>query len=360
MIFRATHNAANKFFLFSRTSAQNTKISLEARGALLYLLSKPDGWECAIKDLMREGNIGRDKAYRIVEELKSAGHIVQRAQRDESGKFQHFVNDIHESPFTENQQVEPVTGNQEAGEPDTEFQEMADGLEDDGGEPLNPRPEKPETAQPLPDLPLTAEPYTDFPYTENKEHIINRDIEYTESKKKQSIENHGDSRNPDSSDEAQTRTKGKKRKTTKSVSAPEDPARKVARETLMKYLSDKYGKIPDGGAQGKAIKWLLDAGHSPEICIRCFEALEKDRWRRRVSWLNVQTEIGAWLTKAPQEKSAKATNRDCPFCRGGGWRLRRPDDPPGPHKVVECECNPIQPITGGNNERQSSAVCQWH
>lgn len=62
------------------------------------------------------------------------------------------------------------------------------------------------------------------------------------------------------------------------------------------------GPIPDGGAQGAAIKWLL-ASYKPETCETCYESLLNDKWRSKVSWLTVKSEIGSWLTRQPEAAS---------------------------------------------------------
>jgi hypothetical protein len=63
---------------------------------------------------------------------------------------------------------------------------------------------------------------------------------------------------------------------------------------LMSVLADREGRIPDGAAQGKAIKWLLQS-YSVADCKQCFDFLCKQPWRTsRVSWLTVKSQIGAW------------------------------------------------------------------
>lgn len=69
---------------------------------------------------------------------------------------------------------------------------------------------------------------------------------------------------------------------------------------LMEFHSQHLkGPIPDGGAQGAAIKWLL-ASYKPETCEACYESLLNDKWRSKVSWLTVKSEIGSWLARQPE------------------------------------------------------------
>lgn len=52
------------------------------------------------------------------------------------------------------------------------------------------------------------------------------------------------------------------------------------------------GPIPDGGAQGAAIKWIL-MNFTETLAIGRYEAQLKEEWRKgRVSWLTVKQEIG--------------------------------------------------------------------
>lgn len=76
---------------------------------------------------------------------------------------------------------------------------------------------------------------------------------------------------------------------------------------LLRELQSRIGKIPDGRAQAGAAKWLLDAGHSPDDCVACLDALFTEEWRTAaVSWLTVKKEIGAW--KLRRNRAAPTNN----------------------------------------------------
>jgi DNA-binding IclR family transcriptional regulator len=55
--------------------AQDTRLSFEARGAMLYILSMGEGARFTPADLMREGKLGRNRAYRLLKQLRTAGYI---------------------------------------------------------------------------------------------------------------------------------------------------------------------------------------------------------------------------------------------------------------------------------------------
>jgi hypothetical protein len=72
-------------------------------------------------------------------------------------------------------------------------------------------------------------------------------------------------------------------------------------QRMMRELTQRTGAIPDGAAQGKAAKWLLEHGYTVEQCVECLEALLAESWRsHRISWLTVQKEIGTFLAKGRQ------------------------------------------------------------
>lgn len=58
------------------------------------------------------------------------------------------------------------------------------------------------------------------------------------------------------------------------------------------------GGMPDAGAQGKAVKWLLER-FTPEQCEAEYEKLAGEEWRSTpVTWLTVRKNIGADLARA--------------------------------------------------------------
>lgn len=90
---------------------------------------------------------------------------------------------------------------------------------------------------------------------------------------------------------------------------PTAPKARGEHAFLMDYLSKKFGKIPDGAAQGTAVKWLLGAGYSVADCHECMESLVADEWRSgRISWLTVKKEIGAWKVRNERPQQINRPN----------------------------------------------------
>lgn len=85
-------------------------LSWEARGLLIYLLTKPDTWQIQQADLVKRGNAGRDKIQRMINELKVAGYIVSIIDRDISGKVTGRRYEVHETPVNSHNPENPVYG----------------------------------------------------------------------------------------------------------------------------------------------------------------------------------------------------------------------------------------------------------
>jgi DNA-binding MarR family transcriptional regulator len=82
----------SNYFVMHNATAQDQRLSWEARGMLAYLLSKPEGWKTNLTDLTRQTGAGKDKCRRVLDELISAGY-VERIEVRTSGKFARY--DFH-------------------------------------------------------------------------------------------------------------------------------------------------------------------------------------------------------------------------------------------------------------------------
>jgi DnaD/phage-associated family protein len=116
-ILRVAHDRNNPYMQLNRSTAQNKEMSYEAVGMLTYLLSKPDDWQVNIEDLRREG-CGRDKAYRILNELIAAKYAVRNVEYDERHRIIEVSYVISEAPLPENPDTEkPDTENPDPANP---------------------------------------------------------------------------------------------------------------------------------------------------------------------------------------------------------------------------------------------------
>lgn len=96
-IIRVNHKAL-PYFLVARSVAQNTELSYEALGLLVYLLSKPDDWQVQPETLKRHGT-GRASVYKLLKELREAGHVQRVIQRDDKKHITKFEYVIYEEPL---------------------------------------------------------------------------------------------------------------------------------------------------------------------------------------------------------------------------------------------------------------------
>ena len=78
-IVRRHHNS--NFTVVPNAIFGDARLSIEAKGALGYLLSRPHDWTVRVVQLGPALGIGRDKAERIISELIAAGYVLRRAQQ---------------------------------------------------------------------------------------------------------------------------------------------------------------------------------------------------------------------------------------------------------------------------------------
>lgn len=112
-IVRAPRPISN-FYILDKRLSEDKRLSWAARGLLVFLLGKPDNWQVSIANLINEtaGSIrpsGRDAAYGLLRELEQAGYVTRSRPHNVEGTFASFDYIVRESPFTESQEVVPLT-----------------------------------------------------------------------------------------------------------------------------------------------------------------------------------------------------------------------------------------------------------
>jgi hypothetical protein len=86
-IKRAKKDRDHPYLQIRRSTAQDARLTFEARGVLLYLLSKPEGWTVLNSDLLKQGNIGMHTLKRVLKELEQYGYMSRKRVRLRDGKF---------------------------------------------------------------------------------------------------------------------------------------------------------------------------------------------------------------------------------------------------------------------------------
>jgi len=99
---------------------QDSSLSIEAKGALAYLLSIQG--RISINDFRKDNNVGRDKTREIFNELEDNGYLTRERKNNQvTGTF-YWIMYVTYNPRTENQGMVPP----EVEEPLTENQGMVD------------------------------------------------------------------------------------------------------------------------------------------------------------------------------------------------------------------------------------------
>jgi hypothetical protein len=89
---------------------EDTRLSPEELGLMVYLLSKPNNWTARPSELMKRFDMGKDKCYRIIKDLIEKGWLVRREIRQSGGEFSSYEYIVMEE--------NPCPGNPDAVKPD--------------------------------------------------------------------------------------------------------------------------------------------------------------------------------------------------------------------------------------------------
>lgn len=113
-IYKVVKSAENPYVMIDRRPIDNAVLSFKAKGILTYLMSRPDGWEVSVADLVNHSTDGDDSVRSGLKELRKAGHMKQTRTR-EAGRITGFLIEVYELPYADFQHV---------GKPDMEKPDM--------------------------------------------------------------------------------------------------------------------------------------------------------------------------------------------------------------------------------------------
>ena len=128
------------FVVLFRSAAQDSRLTLEARGLFALMISLPDNWSYTVTGLSKKAGCGREKTRRLLRELQTVGYLVREQSHDTGGQFSGAV-------YVLQDEAPPL-----------------DGFPGNGEAENTPLPEKPPTGEPS-----TAEPSTGIEPEKNKE-----------------------------------------------------------------------------------------------------------------------------------------------------------------------------------------------
>lgn len=105
----------SNFTTLGNALIEDERLSYEALGMITYLLSRPHNWKVHVRQLCahRKG-AGRDRVYRIINELIRAGYITRSINRSAGGKVASVEYDVTGTPqATAPLPEKPDTANQD-------------------------------------------------------------------------------------------------------------------------------------------------------------------------------------------------------------------------------------------------------
>lgn len=108
----AKYQADDPFTRVPNTSVNDARLDLKARGLLLFMLSKPDGWTFRERSLADQAGVGRDQVRAALQRLMECGYVVRRWQPCE-GAPPIMVTEVYDTP------IQPKVGLPEVGKPDS-------------------------------------------------------------------------------------------------------------------------------------------------------------------------------------------------------------------------------------------------
>jgi len=106
-IYRVVKSADNPYVMIDRRPIDNPNLSFKAKGILTYLMSRPDGWEVSVADLINHTVEGEASVRSGLKELKVAGHLKYTSMR-QKGRITGWLIEVFEviPPHSDFQDVE--------------------------------------------------------------------------------------------------------------------------------------------------------------------------------------------------------------------------------------------------------------
>jgi len=87
------------YTIISNDLINNESLTWEARGMLIYLLSKPEDWQVRVTDLTRQSPAGVKVVRRVIKELEEHGYISRVRFQDSVTKRFVWETDVREQPI---------------------------------------------------------------------------------------------------------------------------------------------------------------------------------------------------------------------------------------------------------------------
>lgn len=89
-----------EFTVLPNGTIRDPRLSLDALGLLVKLISRPPNWEVRPYQLQKECSIGRDKLRRLLAELEDSGYLVRTKSRKSDGTWD-WVSEVYQEAQTQ-------------------------------------------------------------------------------------------------------------------------------------------------------------------------------------------------------------------------------------------------------------------
>lgn len=76
-----------QFAVVDSRAVNDTRLSMRARGVLVWLLDKPDGWRVSSEAIARQCSEGRDAIRKALKELEGAGYLHRQKVQGKDGRW---------------------------------------------------------------------------------------------------------------------------------------------------------------------------------------------------------------------------------------------------------------------------------
>jgi len=94
--------------LITTNPFEREDLSIQAKGVLIYLFSKPKGWKAQLYDIIKHNTNGRDANRAAIKELADAGYMKLIKVKGESGKYHGSYYEYYDTPwYTEKKYIKP-------------------------------------------------------------------------------------------------------------------------------------------------------------------------------------------------------------------------------------------------------------
>ncbi len=149
----------NPFVQLDKNIADNPSLSMQAKGLLLYIFSKPENWIVRVNDVVKQMANGRDAVLSTLRELKKHGYLVLEKVIDEKRRIVCSRYRAYEMPLDT-----PLEGGRV-------FMRMNDGTETLLEELVEAKPSKKSTPLDKKENSIETTPETDFQFVETIQEV---------------------------------------------------------------------------------------------------------------------------------------------------------------------------------------------